>query len=244
MTKATRHAISATRHAISGLAVALAGLWGPAAQAYDADYFLYLADSNMHQVMLNQMAQSADLSRKLTQSGQGAPVKPGSASTVVRLNATPVLPGRIAATYPQNDRAGVQRSMNGLLTDYAKIEQYFGIPHGDVAGPMAAYIAGSYMAYHNMSFSNDDFRPLVTQIRNTISAAPEFQKASVAEKQTLYEQLAIGSMIMIKAQRSLERAPDARKAAQLKQAAKSGLENFLKVDADRVRLGHQGMRVL
>lgn len=239
----THAASRATRRAIGSLVVALTWLCGETAHAYDADYFTYRSDSLMHQQMLRNMARSVDRSRQLAHKGQGASAAPGSASTVIPLGTTPSLPARVAAKYPEKERAAVQHHLGSLIANYAKLERHFGIPHGDLAGCVAAYIVGSYMAYRNTDVSDGDFSNLVGQIRDTIRAAPQFQKASVAEKREMYEQLAVLSVTMIQAHDSLQHSPEASKRAELQRTGKSALENFLKVDASRIRLDHMGLRL-
>jgi hypothetical protein len=215
--------------------------------AYDADYFGYLADSNMHNLMLNQISRNAEMTRQLSghKSGGGAAApRPGAVvSTRVPLRARPAIPARLAAQYPQSSRPDAERALRQLLAAYSQVERHFGIPQGDLAGPIAAYIAGSYVAYRDIRFPNDNFRPLVTQVRNIISASPALRRASAEEKQDMYEQLAIMSIWMMKSQQSLRQAPNPAMSASLKQAGKDGLEKFLNIGADRIRIGAQGMQV-
>lgn len=168
----------------------------------------------------------------------------GLSSTVV---ATPTgkatMPAKIAAHYPSHARAEAERVFGELLVGYGKIERQFGIPRRDVAGSVAAFVAGSYMAYHNADFPDEHFKPLVNQVREMIAGNPEFARASDAEKQELYEQMAILGMFMANAQMALKERPDAQIAANMKQAAKGYLEQFLKTPADRVQITARGLEL-
>jgi hypothetical protein len=153
----------------------------------------------------------------------------------------PAMPGKIAASYPESFRREAERVFRELLTGYGKIEQQFGIPKHDVAGSVAAFVAGSYMAYRNVDFPDEHFKPLVAQMRQIIGSNPDFAKASNAEKQEMYEQMAILGMFMATTQMALKEKPNPQISANVRQAAKGYMEQFLKTDADRVQITAQGL---
>jgi hypothetical protein len=97
------------------------------------------------------------------------------------------------------------------------------------------------MAYRNVDFPDEHFKPLVAQMRQIIGSNPDFAKASNAEKQEMYEQMAILGMFMANTQMALKEKPNAQIAANMRQAAKGYLEQFLKTDADRVQITAQGL---
>jgi hypothetical protein len=148
---------------------------------------------------------------------------------------------KIAAAYPQPKRQEAERVFREMLSGYGKIEQQFGIPKHDVAGSIAAFLAGSYMAYRNTDFPDEHFKPLVAQMRQIIGSNPDFAKASNAEKQEMHEQMAILGMFMATTQMALKEKPNPQIAANMRQAAKGYLEQFLKTDADRVQITAQGL---
>src|SRR5207245_4955469 len=115
------------------------------------------------------------------------------------------------------------------------------IPKFDVAGAVAAFLAGNYMAYRNVDFPDENFKPLVSQMRSIISSNPEFVHASVMEKQEMYEQMAIFGMFMATTQMALKEKPNAQTSNSMRQAAKGYLEQFLKTDADKVEITAQGL---
>jgi hypothetical protein len=108
----------------------------------------------------------------------------------------PKVPALMAAHYPSASRQQAERVFLDLLSGYSKIERQFDIPKRDVAGSVAAFLAGSYMAYRNVDFPDEHFKPLVAQMRQIIGTNPDFAKASNAEKQEMYEQMAILGMFM------------------------------------------------
>jgi hypothetical protein len=161
----------------------------------------------------------------------GNPARSATANTISKL----------AQAYPASAQPQVERVFSELYVGYGKIEQQFGIPRHDVAGSVAAFLAGSYMAYRNVDFPDEHFKPLVAQMRQIIGSNPDFAKASNAEKQEMYEQMAILGMFMANTQMALKEKPNAQIAANMRQAAKGYLEQFLKTDADRVQITAQGL---
>lgn len=162
-------------------------------------------------------------------------------STVLQQKASPILPGKLAAEYPAHIRKEAHHTFSELLVGYTKIEQQFKIPSSDVAGAVAAFIAGSYMAYRDVDFPDERFPPLVRQIRTVIQSQPEFAKATAIQKQEMYEQMAIIGMFMATTRMALQERPNPQLTANLRQAAKGYLEQFLKADADKVRITAQGL---
>jgi hypothetical protein len=147
----------------------------------------------------------------------------------------------LAARYPAERRAEAERHFQQLLQGYHRIEDRFGIPRYDVAGSVAAFLAGSLMAYRNEDFPDPHFKPLVAQMRGVIADNREFAKASPAARREMYEQLAILGMTMATTQMALKQQPDRRIAANMRRAAKGYLEQFLKADPDRVEITSQGL---
>ena len=165
----------------------------------------------------------------------------GISSTVLKQKTSPILPGKLAAGYPAHIRKEAHHTFSELLVGYEKIEQQFKIPSSDVAGAVAAFIAGSYMAYRDVDFPDERFPPLVRQIRSIIQSQPEFAKASALQKQEMYEQMAILGMFMATTRMALQDRPNPQLTANLRQAAKGYLEQFLKTDADKIRITAQGL---
>lgn len=164
-----------------------------------------------------------------------------SASTIVALSATRGMPAKMASHYPAGQRAQVERTFSEVLDGYRKIESQFGIPRNDLAGAVAAFLAGSYMAYNDVDFPDEHFKPLVSQMRQTIASNAEFQAASDVEKQDMYEQMAILGTSLALTRDALKAQPNPQIASTMKQAAKGYLEQFLKTDADKVDITAAGL---
>lgn len=155
-------------------------------------------------------------------------------------------PGRsivpaLAEAYPAPARAQAQQLFRELLAGYGQLEQQFGLPRGDAAGAVAAFLTGSYIACSGRPVPDEHFKPLADQLRARIAGNPAFANASAAEKQQVFEHLAIVGMFMATTFLALQQQPDAAIAARLREAGRKQLEQFLGVPAERVTLGAQGL---
>lgn len=161
-------------------------------------------------------------------------------STLIRLG-TPRMPARMAQNYSSAYRDKARRVFGNMLTGYGQVARQLGVPENDVAGAVAAFIAGSWMAYHDRDVADADFPVLVAQMREVLQKTPDFVDASLAEKQDLYEQLAILGTTMALTRAQLKQEPDPVLAAHMQEAAGSYLTGFLKTDLDRMVIDGKGL---
>lgn len=153
-----------------------------------------------------------------------------------------VAPARaLASAYPPDQRAKVEGLFKELLSGYHKLESQLGIPRNDVGGAVAAFLTGSYAAYRDVDVPDENFLPLVKQMRQVLASNADFARASDAEKQAIYEQMAILGTYMALTRLALKEQPNAQVARNMQRAAKGYLEQFLKTDADRVQLTESGL---
>jgi hypothetical protein len=129
----------------------------------------------------------------------------------------------------------------GLLGKYRLMEQRFELPHGDVPGAVAAFIAGNYMALRDVDFPDHGFTALVAQMRALLAGRPHLQNGTPQQRQQVYQEMVIGGMQMALARDQLRQQPNARASAELKQAAKARLDEFLRMDTSRLRITEHGM---
>ncbi len=154
---------------------------------------------------------------------------------------------RMTSTYPPENQAQAARTFRELLEKYHGIEDQFGIPRYDVAGAMAALIVGSYMAFTNTDFPDENFRPLVIQMRGVLVQNPDFAAASDAVRQDMYEHFAVLGMLMAGTQMALKEKPDidghelTRK--RMREAGQAYIENFLKTPITRVAITARGLEL-
>jgi hypothetical protein len=85
----------------------------------------------------------------------------------------------LANSYSPQARPQAERVLREMLVGYLKIERQFWITHRDLGGALAAFLAGSWMAYHNADFPDEHFKPLVRQMQGMLASNPDF--ASVPE---------------------------------------------------------------
>jgi hypothetical protein len=192
-----------------------------------------LANENLR--LLNaQNGRSGKTAPANTTAPKGTTIAPGSASTST--------PRVLAARYPANQRAQIEQAFSESLRSYRQIEAKFGIPSNDVAGAVAAFLAGSYMAYRDVDFPDRNFSTLVAQMRNVLASNPAFQRATAAEKRDVYEQMAIVGTFMAVTREAIKRQPPNETVTQnFRDAARANLEQFLKTDASRVTINEQGL---
>src|SRR2546421_12134557 len=62
-------------------------------------------------------------------------------------NAKPVMPRKLAASYPEPRRAEAEKMFLRTLEGYHEMESKFGLRRNDIGGAVAAFIAGNYIAY-------------------------------------------------------------------------------------------------
>lgn len=220
------------------------------ALAIDPDYYIGLGDSMLVQMRddtANQMLMQSINNQVASTAASGSSEAPrrrqpvAARSTVVQVAAAEQGPARLAARYPSAERAQLEKVFVQLLGAYHQLESKFGLQKGDLAGAVAAYLAGSWMAYHNVDFPDANFKPLVEQMRQVIASNPQFAKASPAEAKEMYEQMAIQGMLMATSQMSLKQQPNPQAEANVRRVAKGYLEQFLKADAGKVKMTARGL---
>jgi hypothetical protein len=207
----------------------------PVYATYGAPMSNFLSSS----YLLNQSALAATSSKSKSSSGGTASSNaPGFSSS-----SAPIAPRKLAASYPPAKRAEAEKLFLQTLEGYHGIEQKFGLRRNDIAGAVAAFIAGNYIAYHDQPFPDAHFGPLVRQMRDRMAGVAAMRSATDAERQEMYEQLAILGTYMALTRDALQKTPDPKLKDGMKRAARNYLEQFLRIDPDRIRIGPEGLTV-
>ncbi len=162
-------------------------------------------------------------------------------STTIELAKTPTAAARLATAYPEAQRPKAQAMFKQMLGTYGQLATTLGVKENDVAGSVAAFVAGSWMAYHDKDVADKDFPVLVDQMRGVLSATPGFAKATLQQKQELHESFAILGTLMAATRVALQQQPNAATQSALKAAAGSYLEGFLGVDPDDLVIDSKGL---
>ncbi len=154
-------------------------------------------------------------------------------------------PTVLAQNYPAGKREQAEHVFRDMLAAHGSVMARFGLADNDLSGAVAAFVAGSYMAYHNVDFPDAYFEPLVTQMRETLENNTVLPSSTPAERRDAFEQLAILGMMSATTQMALKAEPGqaaaARIEANMRAAGERNLRQFLGVDPARVRLGANGV---
>ena len=235
MLRARTAVLLAARAATPG---AFAQMYSPGYGTYGAPMSNYLASSYLVQQVANGTRDAG--SRKAQ---RVAPTTSDAAEPRFSPGARSIAPRRLALSYPEASRARAEQFFGQTLAGYHDIEAKFGLRRYDIAGAIATFVAGNYIAYRDEPFPDAHFKPLVQQMRGAIGGVAALRGASDADKQELYEQLAILGTYMALTREALRQRPDPQLAASMKHAAKQYLEQFLKVDPERMSIDAQGLTV-
>ena len=193
--------------------------------------------------VLQQLANGTYLKGTGKSTAKPVPSAKPSASLTFDTEAKPIAPARLARAYPPDVRAQAKQVFGQTLDGYRKMESFYRLRRNDLAGALAVFVAGSYAAYRNEAVPDELFKPLIVQMQGVLQATGSLDKIGVAEKQELYENLAILGTYMALTREGLQQTPNDKIAANLKLAARGYLEQALKLDPDRMKLTEQGLVV-
>ncbi len=151
------------------------------------------------------------------------------------------VPYQLALVYPPASRAQAEALFVDLLGKYGAFERTLGIPARDVAGAVAASIAGNWAAMTNTPVPDAHFKLLVGQIRSALGTSPGFLALSNAQRQEIYQTTVINGMFMALTQMGLKSRNDPSAVARMRSAGRSNLEQWFSGDAGKVRIGANGL---
>jgi len=80
-------------------------------------------------------------------------------------------------------------------------------------------------------------------MRGALEGVTGLASASSAEKREMYESLAILGTYMALTREALQKSPDAKLKANMQRSARAYLEQFLRIDPNRLRIGPEGLTV-
>jgi hypothetical protein len=148
---------------------------------------------------------------------------------------------QLAQVFPAAQREAMVDAYKQSFATYRQLEAKLGVPPDDVAGAVAAYIAGNYMALRNVEVPDEHFRHLVAQMRSTLADKPAFLSAPAHQKRLLYEQLAMVGTFMAVARQAFVKNPNPAAEQNFRDAAQANLEMVFKQPVDRLQITAQGM---
>lgn len=228
-----------------GLLVPVLTSAGPDPMIYTPMYGVHASNTTMKFMEKHVFKYNKGIKQELADASKNNSDAQAQESTQVAMDGPPIAITKLISSIAEQDRAEAKQLYTQLLDTYRKnVEPANKIPKNDVAGAFALFIGGSYEAYRNAEMQPAHFQALVRQMQRVIASNAAFTQASKAEKQELYEQFAILGMLMASTREAIQtKQPTNAKeiSANLKSAAKSYLEEFLKTSADSVEIGAQGL---
>ena len=232
-----------------GLLIVLAGAALPGVAFAQVGAFGGYYSSGMDQFnyVLNRIQMQTIVRNAEKRSGQAranpspATRSPDQASGAIGARgAPPVAPERLAAHYPAAQRAQATRTFRQILDGYGQVETRLGIPRGDMAGAMAALIAGSWSACRDRAIVDAHFVQVADQLRGAIGQDPRFAQVTAADRQMAYEQYAILGTELALIRMALQKQPDAALQRRACDAGRGYLAQ-LGLDPQRLEITAQGL---
>jgi hypothetical protein len=148
---------------------------------------------------------------------------------------------QLAQVFPAAQRGAMVDAYKQSFDTYQQLELKLGVPRNDVAGAVAAYVAGNYMALRNVEVPDEHFQHLVAQIRSILADKPAFLSAPANQKRLLYEQLAMVGTFMAVARQAFVKNPNPAAEQNFRDAARANLEMVFKQPVGRLQITAQGM---
>ncbi len=153
----------------------------------------------------------------------------------------------LVQAYRPSARDEARATLQALVPVYRNMEQQYRVPRNDLAGALAAFIAGAYSGYSGRSVEDAEFAGLVSQMRRSLSSNLGLSQVSMADRQHTFERLAVLGMLTLGTHVALQQSPQntpQTTAARnnLRQASKTYLEMLLGGDARSVRIGADGLQ--
>lgn len=111
----------------------------------------------------------------------------------------------------------------------------------DDLGLAAAYfVLANLEALHGLQADEALLLQVEAQMRSALAASPHWQRASLAEQQACFEQLAIVGVLVAESSRQAQRQGPAAQA-HVRQAARGYLHRWLGLNPERLTLNDQGL---
>lgn len=144
---------------------------------------------------------------------------------------------------PAAQREPATRAYVQAFQGYRQLERKLGLQSDDLAGAVAAFIAGNYMALNNVDLPDPHFQQLAAQLRQSLPRNPGYARLSAEAKRKLYEQTAMVGIFMAVARLSFRQKPDPAAERNYRESARANLELALQTPAEQVRIDAQGLHL-
>lgn len=148
----------------------------------------------------------------------------------------------LAMAAPAAQREKLQGIYARLMPSYQQIEHKLGWPKDDVAGAVAALIAGNYMVMTDTTLSDPLVAAAGDQLRNSASMQETLGKLTAHDRRRLYEQSAMLGTFMALAHMS-RRQQSQEVQVNLRNSARQTLELLLGDRVDKLQFTPSGIRL-
>ncbi len=199
------------------------------AQTYNAPASNFISNTFLNQQALIEATRPT--------ASQNARPQPPLGAPQVQRNAA-----ELAQAAPAAQRAKLEKVYVQLMPGYHQLERKLGWPTDDVAGAMAALLAGNYMAMTGQELSDESVSAAGHQLRASASVQSLLGQLSPADRRRLYEQCAMLGTFMALANKTTQQQP-AQVVANLRQSARENLRVVIGDAVDSLRFTDTGIQL-
>lgn len=211
------------------------------AQTYNAPASNFISNTFLNQqALINATRPQAGARAQASPKGPAGPQQqqqPALASPQVARSAA-----ELAQAAPAPQRARLEKVYGDLMPGYHQLERKLGWPADDLAGAMAALLAGNYMAMTGTVLSDASVSAAGHQLRASASVQALVARLSPVERRRLYEQCAMLGTFMALANTTRQQQ-SAEVVSGLRASARANLHAVLGDAAEGLRFTDRGIQL-
>ncbi|ODB86044.1 hypothetical protein A3195_10295 [Candidatus Thiodiazotropha endoloripes] len=152
---------------------------------------------------------------------------------------------QLAGNFPEANRANMEKLFNIALFVQKRIEQAARAPEGDIPTATASFLYGIWSAYNEgAEIPEQNLLHLHKQVEQMIASnqalSQGLENASPADRQKLYEYLAMTGNWMVMFQDTFKKGPDQKVVTNIKNIARELLQASFKIDVEKLRISQDG----
>ncbi|MCG7903600.1 MAG: hypothetical protein JAY60_14390 [Candidatus Thiodiazotropha weberae] len=152
---------------------------------------------------------------------------------------------QLAGNFPEANRANMEKLFNIALFVQKRIEQAARAPEGDIPTATASFLYGIWSAYNEgAEIPEQNLLHLHKQVGQMIASnqalSQGLENASPADRQKLYEYLAMTGNWMVMFQDTFKKGPDQKVVTNIKNIARELLQASFKIDVEKLRISQDG----
>ncbi|MEW8352156.1 MAG: DUF6683 family protein [Candidatus Thiodiazotropha taylori] len=152
---------------------------------------------------------------------------------------------QLAGNFPEPNRANMDKIFNIALFVQKRIEQAARVPEGDIPTATASFLYGIWSAYNEgAEIPEQNLLHLHNQVAQLIASnqalSQGLQNANQADRQKLYEYLAMTGNWMVMFQDTFKKGPDQKMVTNIKNMARELLQASFKIDVENLHISQEG----